>query len=52
MPAEIRSIAGFISRVLESGEDEQVMAEVRREVTEMASSFPAPGISDRAGVSA
>jgi glycine hydroxymethyltransferase len=51
-PNEIRSIAGFISRVLESGEDEQVMAEVRREVAEMASTFPAPGISDRAGVSA
>ncbi len=51
-PDEIRSIAAFISRVLESDEDEKVMADVRREVEEMASSFPAPGISDRAGVKA
>ena len=47
---EMRRIAGFMSRVLENREDEKVLTEVRREVEELASAFPAPGISDRAGV--
>jgi glycine hydroxymethyltransferase len=49
-PDEMRQIACLMSRVLENREDEVVKGEVRQEVEKMASAFPAPGISDGAGV--
>ena len=51
-PEEMRSIGGFIARGLESVGDEVALDGLRREVEEMASAFPVPGITDRAGVNA
>lgn len=51
-PDEMRAIARFIARVLDNREDERVLAEVAGAVRELASAFPVPGISDRAGVGA
>jgi glycine hydroxymethyltransferase len=49
---EMRRIAQFMARVVDSGADEQVVEEVRREVEEMASGFPVPGVGARAGATA
>jgi len=51
-PDEMKRIAGFITQVLENREEERVLTEVRRDVEELASAFPAPGITDRAGAKA
>ncbi|MCJ7811184.1 MAG: serine hydroxymethyltransferase [Dehalococcoidia bacterium] len=41
---EMRLIAALIARILANIDDEKVAAAVRREVRELASSFPVPGI--------
>ncbi|KPK47923.1 MAG: serine hydroxymethyltransferase [Dehalococcoidia bacterium SM23_28_2] len=46
-PDEMRRIAAFIVRVLSNIGDEKVAAAVRREVAELAGSFPVPGVSSR-----
>ncbi len=51
-PEEMRVIAGFIVRALDSGGDGIVLSDIRREVEEMASAFPVPGITDRAAARA
>ncbi len=51
-PDEMRRIAGFIARAIENRDDERALEGIRREVVEMASSFPVPGITDRARVGA
>ena len=47
-PDEMRRIGTLIARILDSIEDEKVAVAVRREVVELASSFPVPGIADAA----
>jgi glycine hydroxymethyltransferase len=42
---EMRLIAALIARILANMDDEKVATAVRREVRELASSFPVPGIS-------
>ncbi len=44
-PDEMRRIGTLIARILDSIEDEKVAVAVRREVVELASSFPVPGIA-------
>jgi glycine hydroxymethyltransferase len=51
-PEEMRQVARFIVRALESHEDEAAMAALATEVAEFAAGFPVPGITDRAAVSA
>ena len=51
-PEEMRLIAGFIAQALENREDDRVLEGIEREVRELASAFPVPGITDRAGVGA
>jgi len=51
-PDEMRRIAGWMDRVVSSPADEDVIEEVRREVTEMTSGFPVPAMSERAQVRA
>ncbi len=51
-PEEMKRIAGMITRVLENRDNAEVAVQVKREVEEMASAFPVPGISDRAAVRA
>jgi glycine hydroxymethyltransferase len=51
-PEEMRTVAGLMARTLENRENETALEEIRREVEELASAFPVPGISDRAGVKA
>lgn len=51
-PDEMRRIAGFIARAIESRDDEGALEAIRREVVEIAAAFPVPGITDRAGVGA
>jgi len=51
-PDEMRQIAALIARVLDNREDEQALGAVANDVRELASGFPVPGISDRAGVKA
>lgn len=51
-PDEMRQIAGFIARAIESRDDERALEGIRRQVVEMASAFPVPGITDRARVGA
>ena len=51
-PEEMRQVARFIVRALESLEDEAAMAALATEVVEFAAGFPVPGITDRAAVSA
>jgi len=41
---EMKGIAGLISQVLDSPDDEKVLAQVRRQVQEMAGAFPVPGL--------
>jgi glycine/serine hydroxymethyltransferase len=41
-----------MARVVDSRADDTVVEQVRREVEEMATAFPVPGVSGRAGVSA
>jgi glycine hydroxymethyltransferase len=48
-PDEMRRIAALIARILDNMEDEKVAVAVRREVVELASSFPVPGVPDAAG---
>ena len=43
---EIKQIAGLIVKVLESPDDEAVLAAVKEEVNCMCSAFPVPGIDD------
>ncbi len=49
-PDEMRTIAGLFAKVIADPEDDSVIEDVRRQVRELASGFPVPGISDRAGV--
>ncbi len=51
-PDEMRQIAAFIARAIESRDDERALEGIRRQVVEMASAFPVPGITDRARVGA
>ena len=51
-PEEMRQVARYIVRALESHEDEAAIAALRDEVAEFAGAFPVPGITDRATVSA
>ena len=51
-PEEMRAVAGLIARALDTGGDEAALADVKREVIELASGFPVPGISDRQRVPA
>lgn len=48
-PDEMRRIAALIARILDNMEDEKVAVAVRREVVELASGFPVPGVTDAAG---
>jgi glycine hydroxymethyltransferase len=43
---EMLQIAGFIARIIERPDNEQLQAQVRGEVGEMARRFPVPGIDD------
>jgi glycine/serine hydroxymethyltransferase len=45
----MRRIAALIARILDNMEDEKVAVAVRREVVELAGSFPVPGVPDAAG---
>jgi len=47
-PDEMRRIAALIGSILDNMEDEKVAVAVRREVAELASSFPVPGVPDAA----
>lgn len=49
---EMKLIGGLLARVIDNQEDEKVLEDVRRQVRELASSFPVPGITDRTGVAA
>jgi glycine hydroxymethyltransferase len=51
-PEDMRIVARFISRALESREDEAALIGLAAEVQEFAASFPVPGITDRERVSA
>lgn len=51
-PEEMRTVARFIARALESREDEAALATLAQEVQEFAVAFPVPGITDRQTVSA
>jgi glycine hydroxymethyltransferase len=51
-PEEMRTVARFIARALESRDDEAALATLGAEVQEFASAFPVPGITDRERVSA
>ena len=51
-PDEMKTIAALLARVIDGREDEKVLGDVREQVRELASSFPVPGITDRAGVPA
>jgi glycine hydroxymethyltransferase len=51
-PEEMRAAAGLIARALDSGGDEAGLGAVKRDVIELASAFPVPGISDRERVTA
>ncbi len=45
-PDEMRRIAALIGSILDNMEDEKVAVAVRREVAELAGSFPLPGVPD------
>jgi len=45
-PDEMRRIAALIARILDNMEDEKMAVAVRREVVELASRFPVPGVPD------
>jgi len=47
-PDEMRRIAALIGSILDNIEDEKVAVAVRREVAELASGFPVPGVPDAA----
>ncbi|MPZ23453.1 MAG: serine hydroxymethyltransferase [Dehalococcoidia bacterium] len=47
---EMKRIAGLISRVLGSVDDESTVAAVREEVRQLASSYPVPGLPDPVAV--
>ncbi|MEO8456609.1 MAG: serine hydroxymethyltransferase [Chloroflexota bacterium] len=49
---EMRHVAGYFARALESRDDEAALASLKEEVSEFAGAFPVPGITDRAAVSA
>jgi glycine hydroxymethyltransferase len=51
-PEEMRAVAALIARALDTGGDEAGLAAVKRDVIELASGFPVPGITDRARVTA
>ena len=51
-PEEMRTVARFIARALESRDDEAALATLGAEVQEFAAAFPVPGITDRERVSA
>jgi glycine hydroxymethyltransferase len=51
-PEEMRQVARYLVRALESHEDEAATAVLAAEVAEFAGAFPVPGITDRAAVSA
>ncbi|MFQ5473126.1 MAG: serine hydroxymethyltransferase [Dehalococcoidia bacterium] len=51
-PDEMRKIASLFATLLAGGDDDKVIEDVRQQVRELASSFPVPGITDRAGVAA
>jgi glycine hydroxymethyltransferase len=51
-PEEMRTVARFIVRALESRDDEAALASLASEVQEFAGAFPVPGITDRERVSA
>ncbi len=42
---DVVAVAGMIARVIEAPEDEDVLAKVRKEVTDLTSGFPVPGLS-------
>jgi hypothetical protein len=45
-------VAGFIARTVDVREDEAALESLRTEVEEFAGSYPVPGITDRAAVTA
>jgi glycine hydroxymethyltransferase len=51
-PDEMRTVAGFIARTVDVREDEAALESLRTEVEEFAGSYPVPGITDRATVTA
>jgi glycine/serine hydroxymethyltransferase len=51
-PEEMRAVAALIARALDTGGDEAGLAAVKRDVIDMASGFPVPGITDRQRVTA
>lgn len=42
---DVVAVAGMIARVIEAPEDEDVLAKVRKEVNDLTSGFPVPGLS-------
>ncbi len=50
--AEMRRIAAWLAEALDHLDDEAALERIAAEVREMATAFPAPGISDRAEVKA
>jgi glycine/serine hydroxymethyltransferase len=51
-PEEMRAVAGLFARALDTGGEEGGLEAVKREVVDLASGFPVPGITDRASVTA
>ena len=51
-PEEMRAVAALIARALDTGGDEAGLEAVKRDVIDMASGFPVPGITDRQRVTA
>jgi glycine hydroxymethyltransferase len=51
-PDEMRTVGGLLARTIDGRDDEKVLEDVRQQVRELASAFPVPGITDRAGVAA
>jgi glycine hydroxymethyltransferase len=44
-PGQMAAVAGLIHRVAQAPDDAEALAEVRREVRELCSAYPAPGIA-------
>ncbi len=51
-PEEMRTVARFVARALQSRDDETALGKLASEVEEFAGAFPVPGITDREKVSA
>jgi glycine hydroxymethyltransferase len=51
-PDEMRTIAGLFAKLIENRDDDKAVSDIGEQVRDLASGFPVPGITDRAGVAA